>query len=128
MFDLAKFVGTWRGQKGNPSVAHTFTCKLEGNHLRGHYIMELPGSSDSSGAFVSTATIPSRIEMQIGEPSLEDGVLLFNVNDSPFPAEFRLVGENEAVLGAASHKLPTDFQADHQRSIEGHRVHFTRQP
>jgi hypothetical protein len=44
--------------------------------------------------------------MQIGEPWLEDGLLLFHVNGGPYITEFRLVDSNEAVLGAAVGKVP----------------------
>ena len=65
--------------------------------------------------------------MQIGDPWLEDGLLLFRVNGGPYITEFRLVGSNEAVIGAAVGKLPPEFAGpEHQRSMEGHRVHLTR--
>jgi len=67
--------------------------------------------------------------MQVGDPWLEDGLLLFHLNSGPYVTEFRLVGPDEAVVGAAVHKLPPEFaKPEHQVSIEAHRVHLTRQP
>jgi len=66
--------------------------------------------------------------MQVSDPWLEDGLLLFHVNRGPYITEFRLVGSNEAVVGAAVGKVPPEFAGpDHQRSIEEHRVRLTRQ-
>ena len=67
------------------------------------------------------------MEMQIGEPWLENGLLLFHVNGEPFVTEFRLVGQDEAVVGAAMNKLPPRFAGpEYSRSIKGHRVRLTR--
>lgn len=114
MSDLAKYIGTWHGQTGDPGVIHTLTWKSDGSGLRGRYIMQPPQS-----------TAPS-ILMEISEPVIEDEVLIFTVQHSPFPAEFRLVAENEAIFGAASRKLPAELLADHRRSIEKHRVRLSR--
>jgi hypothetical protein len=65
--------------------------------------------------------------MQIGEPWLEDDILLFHVNGGPFVTEFRLVGDHEAVVGAAVHKLPAQFAGRDPRAIAGHQVRLTRQ-
>ena len=76
----------------------------------------------------AAASRPTRFEMQIGDPWLEDGLLLFHVNGSPYITEFSLVGSSEAVVGAAVGKLPPELAGpDHQRSIEAHRVQLTRQ-
>ena len=67
--------------------------------------------------------------MQVGEPWLEEGLLRFHLNGGPYITEFRRVGPDEAVVGAAVNKLPLEFTGpDCQRSIEGHRVRLTRQP
>ena len=70
---------------------------------------------------------PLRIEMHIGEAWLEDGRLLFRANGGPLVAEFRLVGESEAVVQAAVHKLPPQLAgSEHSRSIHGHQVRLIR--
>jgi hypothetical protein len=61
--------------------------------------------------------------MKVGTPTLDGERLLFDVNDGPYATEFRLVGEGEAILGAALDKLPRELAGlEHHRSIEGHRV------
>ena len=66
--------------------------------------------------------------MLVGEPWIEEGLLLFRVNGGPYITEFRLVGPDEAVVGAAVNKLPPELRSpDHKQSIEGHRVRLTRQ-
>lgn len=66
--------------------------------------------------------------MQVGVPSFDEVRLLFGVNGSPIVTEFRIVGENEAVLGAAVDKLPPEFTGpEFQRSAEGHRVRLRKQ-
>jgi hypothetical protein len=126
MVDLTQFVGTWTEDAGPPFSSHTFTWELNGARLRGRWLI---AASDSPAARAATESgRPQRIEMQIGEPWLEDGLLLFHVNGGPFVTEFRLVGQSEAVVGAAVHKLPPQFAApEHSRSIAGHRVRLTRQ-
>ena len=65
--------------------------------------------------------------MLVGEPWIEEGLLLFRVNGGPYITEFRLVGPDEAVVGAVN-KLPPELRSpDHKQSIEGHRVRLTRQ-
>jgi hypothetical protein len=87
-------------------------------------------AADSEAARAAAAAGSStRMEVQVGEPWLEDGLLLFHVNGGPYMTEFRLVGPDLAVVGAAINKLPPEFMGpDYQRSIEGHRVRLTRQP
>jgi hypothetical protein len=123
--DLASFVGTWTAAPGAPSSNHTFTWELHGGGLLGHWIIEAAESPDARAPVL--AGRPMRIEMHIGEPWLEEGVLLFRVNDGPFVTEFRLVGEHEAVVGAAVHKHPELSGPEFARSIEGHRVRLARQ-
>jgi hypothetical protein len=125
MGELSEFVGTWRAEKGVPYSTHTFTWENTGTGLRGRWIIE---AADSPGARAAAAAgKPTRVEMQVGDPWLEDGLLLFHLHGSPYVTEFRLVGSNEAVVGAAMSKLPPEFAGpDHQRSVEGHRVHLTR--
>jgi hypothetical protein len=66
--------------------------------------------------------------MQIGEPSLDEGRLLFTVNRGPYLSEFTLISKDEAVVGAAADKLPPEFAGpEHQRAIEWHRVRLLRQ-
>jgi hypothetical protein len=65
--------------------------------------------------------------MQIGEPQLDEGRLLFHINGGPHWSEFRLVGADEAIVGAAIDKLPPEYAGpEHRRSIEGHRVRLSR--
>jgi hypothetical protein len=125
MADLTQFVGTWTADVGSPFSSHTFTWEPEGSRLRGRWLIEAPDSPAARAA--TEAGRPGRIEMQIGEPWLENGLLLFHVNGGPFVTEFRLVGEDEAVVGAAMNKLPPTFAGpEYSRSIEGHRVRLTR--
>jgi hypothetical protein len=124
--DLIDFVGTWRAEGGSPFSTHTFTWESEDARLHGLWLVEAPDSPAARAA--AAAGKPLRIEMQISDAWLEDGLLLFRVNGVPFVSEFRLVGEGVAVVGAAVHTLSGQFAyADHKRSIEGHRVRLTRQ-
>jgi len=126
MGELSDFVGIWRAEKGAPFSTHTFTWESTGTGLRGRWIIEAADSPTTRAA--AAAGGPTRFEMQIGEPWLEDGLLLFHVNGGPYITEFRLVDSNEAVLGAAVGKVPPEFAGpDHQRSIDGHRVQLSRQ-
>lgn len=125
MDELRPFVGVWRASRGVPYSSHTFSWTSVGAGLRGSWTIE---AADSPGARAAAeAGRPTRFEMSIGEPWLEDGVLLFRIKGGPFISEFRLVGPDEAVVGAAESKLPPEFQGpDLQRSIDGHRVRLTR--
>jgi hypothetical protein len=125
MTGLSDFVGTWRAEKGAPFSTHTFTWEDTGIGLRGRWVIE---AADSPAARAATAAgRPTRIEMQVGDPWMEGGLLLFRLNGGPYISEFRLVGSNEAVVGAAMDKLPPEFAGpEHRRSIEGHRVQLIR--
>ena len=126
MADLIRFVGTWTADGGSPSSTHTFTWESEDARLRGRWLVEAPDSPAARAA--AAAGRPLRIEMQISDAWLEDGLLLFRVNGVPFVSEFQLVSEGVALVGAAVHKLPAQFaESEHKRSIEGHRVRLTRQ-
>ena len=126
MGGLNDFVGTWRAEKGAPYSTHTFTWEPSGASLRGRWVIEAPDSEAARAA--AAAGCPMRLEMVVGEPWLEGGLLLFHVNSGPYITEFRLVAPDEAVVGAAVNKLPPELRGpDHQRSIDGHRVRLTRQ-
>ena len=125
MVQLSDFVGTWRAEKGPPFSTHTFTWESTSTGLRGRWIVEMADSPVARAA--AAAGRPTQFEMQIGEPWLDDGLLLFHVNGRPYVTEFRLVHSDEAVVGAAVAKLPPEFAGpEYQRSIEGHRVQLTR--
>ena len=127
MADFSDFIGTWRAEEGAPYSSHTFTWETAGTGLLGRWIIEAADSPAARAA--AAAGRPARFEMPVGKPWLEDDLLLFRLHDGPFVTEFRLVGRNEAVVGAAVHKLPSEFSGpEHLRSIEGHRVRLTRQP
>lgn len=87
MADLTQFVGTWIADAGPPFSVHTFTWKPEGSRLRGRWLIEAPDSPAARAA--AAAGRPQRVDMQIGDAWLEDGLLLFHVNGAPFVAEFR---------------------------------------
>jgi hypothetical protein len=125
MSDLTHFVGSWVADAGAPFSTHTFTWELEGSRLRGRWLIEAPDSPATRA--VAAAGRPLRIELQIGDAWLEDGLLLFHVNEGSLVAEFRLVSESDAIVGAAVHKLPFQVSASaHKQSIEGHRVRLAR--
>lgn len=120
MSNVAQFLGTWISDDGPPFSRHTFTWVQQGGHLRGRWLIEASG-------IPRPASVQTRQgELQIGEPWLEKDVLLFHVNGGPFVTEFRIVGEQEAIVGAAVHTLPAQFAGVHHRTIEGHRVRFMR--
>lgn len=126
MADLSDFIGTWRAEEGAPFSSHTFTWESAGLGLSGRWIIEAADRPAARAA--AAAGRPTRLEMRVGTPWLEDDLLLFHVNDGPFVTEFRIVSRNEAVVGAAVHKLPPEFAGpEHGRSIEGHRVRLRRQ-
>lgn len=125
MSDLSKYVGTWSGQTGDPAVTHALTWESDGiGGLTGRYVMQPPPLTTPTTAIDSN--IPSRIELQVSEVVCEDEVLIFDLQHSPFPVEFRMVDDNEATFGAASHKLSAEFSADHRQAIEKHRVRLSR--
>jgi hypothetical protein len=126
MADFSDFIGTWRAEGGGPYSAHTFIWEPAGVGLLGRWIIEAADSPAARAA--ASAGKPTRFEMRVGKPWLEDDLLLFHVNDGPVVTEFRLVSRNEAVVGAAVHKLPPELAGpEHRPSIEGHRVRLTRQ-
>lgn len=126
MAELSDFVGTWRAEKGAPLSSHTFVWENTAAGLRGRWIIEAPDSPATRA--MAAAGRPTRFEMQVGDPWLEDGLLLFHVNSGPYLTEFRLVGPTEAVVGAAISKLPPELaKPEYRRGIEGHRVQLTRQ-
>ncbi len=127
MNQLRDFIGTWRISRGAPFSDHTFTWHPSADGLQGRWIIEAPDSPAAREAAAQGR--PTRIEIQVGSPWLESGVLFFKLHDGPYVSEFRLTGPDEAVVGAAVDKLPAEFAGpEYRRSIEGHRVRLTRQP
>jgi hypothetical protein len=127
MPDLNDFIGVWRAEMGPPYSTHTFKWEQAGAGLRGRWLIEAGGSAAQRAA--ARPGGPTRLEMEVGDPWLEEGLLLFHVNDGPIVFEFTLVGQNEALVGPAVSKLPPDFTGpDFEEPIEGHRVRLTRQP
>ena len=126
MAELSDFVGTWRAENWAPLSSHTFMWEQTDAGLRGRWIIEAPDSPATRA--MAAAGRPTRFEMQVGDPWLEDGLLLFHINGWPDVSEFRLVGPNEAVVGAAISKLPPELtKPEYRRGIEAHRVQLTRQ-
>jgi len=126
MYELSDFIGTWRASLGAPYSSHTFTWAVSDAGLQGHWVIEAADSPKAREAAAQGR--PTRFEVPIESPWLESGVLFFRANNAPFVAEFRLAGPNDAVVGAAVEKLPAEFTGPaFQRSIDGHRVHLTRQ-
>lgn len=127
MTDLRDFVGTWRAERGAPHSAHTFTWTTTDHGLRGEWIIEAGVPPAGEHTWMSNPE-PRRYAMQVGMPTLDEGRLLFDLNRGPFVTEFRLLGEDEAVLGAALDKLPPEFSGpEFQQSAEGHRVRLRKQ-
>ena len=125
MPELSDFVGTWRAEYWALSN-HTFMWEQTAAGLRGRWIIEVPDSPARRA--MAAAGRPTRFEMQVGEPWLEDGLLLFHINGWPDVSEFRLVGPNQAVVGAAVSKLrPELTKPEYRAAIERHRVQLTRQ-
>ena len=128
MTDFSEFIGTWRADREAPYSSHTFTWQPDDSGLLGRWIVEAADSPAIRAAAAATGR-PTRFEMQVGQPWLEDDLLLFYVNGGPVATEFRLLSRNEAVVGAAVHKLPPELSGpEHRESIEGHRVRLTRKP
>lgn len=126
MGDLQDFVGTWRAERGAPYSTHTFTWEAADASLRGEWIIEAT-VADRAPSSALARHWPKRVLMQIGEPRLDEGRLLFTVNGGPIVTEFRLLDAGEAVIGAAVDKLPPEFAGpEHQRSIESHRVRLLK--
>lgn len=126
MGELTDFVGTWHAKREAPFSSHTFTWESTATGLRGRWIIEAPDSPEARAA--AAAGRPTRFEMAVGDPWQEAGRLLFHINEGPYLSEFKLVGTNDAVLGAAVDKLPPELTGpDELQSIEGHRVQLSRQ-
>lgn len=126
MADLQDFVGTWRSERGAPYSTMTFTWVATDDGLRGEWIIEASAPPPGAGTWMSNPG-PRRYEMQVGPPTIEEGRALFSLNGGPFGTEFRLIGNDEALLGAAIDKLPPEMAGpEHRRSIEGHRVRLTK--
>jgi hypothetical protein len=127
MADLGDFVGTWHAERGAPYSTHTFTWTASDDGLRGEWIIEAGPPPAGEHTWLSNPK-PMRHQMPVGVPILDKERLLFGSEGSPFLAEFRLVGENEAVVGAAIDKLPPEFTGpEFLQSAEGHRVRLRKQ-
>ena len=123
--DFDRFVGVWRASPGLPMSDHTFTWTWDGVELCGRWVVEMPDSPQARAA--AEAGKPTKFEMPVDRALLENGVLLFHYTDAAsFAMEFRLVDEDEAVVGTAVHKLEGSPGPDLARSIEGHRVKLRR--
>jgi len=125
MADVTRFLGGWTASRGAPYSNHTFTWEIDHTRLRGRWVIE---ASDSPAARAATAIgRPMRLEMQVDEPSLEGDALMFQMHGGPALAEFRLVGPDEAIVGAAMDRLPPELDTPAgRRSVEGHRVRLVR--
>ena len=125
MGDVSDFIGIWRASPGVPFSDHTFTWAKDADGLRGTWVIEAADHPARRAAAAEGR--PTRFEVQVGDPWLEDGRLLFHLHGGPYLSEFKLVAADEAVVGAAVDKLPPEFAGpEHQISIEGHRVRLTR--
>lgn len=126
MASLQDFVGTWRSQRGVPYSTHTFAWEPADTGLRGEWTIE----ATVAGGRESSALVrhwPKHVQMQISEPSLDQGRLLFHVNGGPYVTEFRLLDSGDAELGAAVDKLPPEFAGSgYRQSIENHRVRLQK--
>jgi hypothetical protein len=126
MTDFHEFVGTWRAEPGAPFSTHTFTWTIAAEGLRGEWVIEAASEVGNARPWSSNDP-PRRVQMQIGNVSLDEGRVLFVLNGSPFPAEFRLVAPREAVVGAAVDRIPPELSGpEYHRSVEGHRVRFRK--
>lgn len=112
MPELRDFVGTWKTDP-HPSIsAHTLTWHLEAGQLRGRWTIN---ATIEAPAFLMGR--PRPCEMRLGRTWIDDGVLLFHVNGSVWPSEFRLASDGAAVLGAARHKFFNDTSIDRLHAI-----------
>lgn len=126
MADVQDFVGTWRSERGAPYATMTFTWASTDEGLRGEWLIEGSVPPPNAGTWMSNPG-PRRFEMSVGVPTIEDGRVLFTVNNGPYITEFRLLGDDEAIVGAAPDKIPPEFAGpEFQRSIEGHRIKLKR--
>ncbi len=125
MTDLQKFVGTWRSERGAPFSTQTFTWTLVDEGLRGSWLIEGPAPA-TGNTWISNPK-PFHHQMEIGTPIVEEDRVLFTANGGPYVSEFRLVSNDEAVVGAAPDKIPPEFAGpEFARSIEGHRIRLRR--
>jgi hypothetical protein len=126
MSDLQKFVGTWRSERGAPYSTQTFTWVVADDGLHGQWVIEAAVPPPGERTWMSDPK-PMRLEMQIGTPIAEQERVLFTANGGPYLSEFRLAGNDEAVVGAAPDKIPAEFAGpEFARSIEGHRIRLRR--
>jgi hypothetical protein len=126
MTALQDFVGTWRSETGAPHVVITFTWVLTDDGLRGESAIEVAEPSAGAAPWMSNRG-PRRYDRPIGTPTVEEGRALFSVDGAPSPAEFRLLGGGEAIVGAALDKLPPELAGpEHQRAFEAHRVRLRK--
>jgi len=126
MDDVFPFVGTWLGDHRSGVTAHTFTWSIVGDQLKGRWVIEAPDVPMVRAYPPNGRSM--RIEMNIGEPWVENGALLFSTNGSPIETEFRLLGTDEAVVGASLDRVATVFSGmDLRRSLEAHRIFLVRQ-
>ena len=122
MAGLQDFVGTWHRDGDTPHSTHTFTWTVSDDGLRGEWVIEATAPPPGAGTWMSNPS-PRRHEMQIGAPTFEEGRALFTINGGPYITEFRLLGDGEAIVGAAPDKIPPEFSGPElERSIEGHRI------
>jgi hypothetical protein len=120
MAELQDFVGTWKYDGRYPRSSHTITWRFDGRQLHGRWVVESTAADEEGNR--------KSFDLPVGDPWLENGVLLFHVLNGPWPSEFRLLSGAEAIVGASEEKLPPQLRTpEHQRSIEGHRVRLTRQ-
>jgi hypothetical protein len=123
--DLDPFLGVWRATPGAPRSNHTFTWRWDGVELAGRWQIDVPDSPQAREA--AAAGKPTSFEMPVGRAWLDDGVILFRQFGLGFVSEFRLVTADQAVVGAAVHKLEGIVDPDMARSIGGHRVTLYRE-
>jgi hypothetical protein len=104
----------------------TFTWTATDDGLRGEWVIEAAAPPPGAGTWMSNPS-PKQLQMQVGVPTLDDGRLLFTINGGPYITEFRLLGGDEAAVGAAPDKIPPEFSGpEFERSIEGHRVRLRK--
>lgn len=125
MTDFSPYLGVWTGSDALGRQVFTLTWSADGETIQGRWMMDFSSIPQSEEA--RAAGRPTRIEAVLGDVTIEDDVLLFRQKGVPFTSEFRLDADGTAVMGAALHKLPEAFQEpEFLRSLEGHRVRYTR--
>jgi hypothetical protein len=126
MADIQDFVGIWRSERGTPYSTQTFTWTTTDDGLRGAWVIEATAPPPGAGSWMSNPK-PRRHDMVVGPPTVEDGRALFTLNGGPYITEFLLLGNGEALVGAALDKIPPEFSGpEFARSIEGHRIRLRR--